>query len=86
MTRGWFNLACWNGLSEEQQLRLVSWGNLPMGYQPEGYCQNGAEVCIETQDDEAPGPRFYCYACGALYLAGRWKDSQSSVRPDVSHT
>lgn len=61
-------MACWNGLSREQQRRLIEVGNLPIDYQPEGTCQNPARVCIETQDDEAPGPRFYCTDCAIGYL------------------
>jgi len=67
--RGWFNMPCWNGLSGEQQHRLITVGNLPIGFVPEGgWCPNGAEVAIETQHDEAPGPRFYCVGCGITYL------------------
>lgn len=61
-------MACFNGLSEAQQTRLVEWGNLEFGYQPEGECRNGAEMAIETQDDVAPGPRFYCRSCAIEYL------------------
>lgn len=73
MTRGWFNMACFNGLSAEQQVRLIGWGNLPMGYKPEGWCQNPATCTIETHEDAAPGVRFYCYDCGMAYL-GRLRD------------
>jgi hypothetical protein len=66
--RGWWNMACWNGLSHAQQRRLIEHGNLPIDYRPEGECQRGAEVCIETQDDAAPGPRFYCRPCAIAYL------------------
>jgi hypothetical protein len=67
--RGWWNMVCWNGLSADQQTRLVEVGNLPMGYRPEGTdCPNGAQVAIETEDDSAPGPRFYCYPCAIAYL------------------
>ena len=65
---GWYGLACWNGLSGEQQTRLVMWGNLPIGYKAEGTCERGAEVMIETIHDEAPGPRFYCAPCAVEYL------------------
>jgi len=61
-------MTCWNGLSAEQQERLIKTGNLPMGYTPEGECSNGAEVAIECMDDRAPGPRFYCRACAVDYL------------------
>jgi len=66
--RGWYEMACWNGLSEAQQTRLVEWGNLPIFSEPEGTCLNGAEVAIETQTDQAPGPRFYCLGCGIKFL------------------
>lgn len=68
MTRGWWNMACWNGLSHDQQRRLIEVGNLPIDYQPEGDCPNGAEVCIETMHDEASGPRFYCVPCAIAFL------------------
>jgi hypothetical protein len=61
-------MACFNGLSVEQQVRLVVHGNLPFGYHPEGECLNGAECGIETEEDTAPGSRFYCYPCAAKYL------------------
>jgi hypothetical protein len=66
---GWFNLRCWNGLSNAQKLRLIADGNLPFGYTPEGPCPNGAEIAIETRFDPAPGPRFYCVECGLAYVA-----------------
>jgi len=76
VTRGWFNMACWNGLSNEQQQRLIEVGNLPINYTPEGECQNGASLCIETQDDKAPGPRFYCTPCAVDFLtSGLLKDA-----------
>lgn len=67
--RGWWGLACWNGLSPEQQRKLIDDGNLEIGYTPAGWCTNGAEVCVETQNDRAPGPRFYCRTCAVEYLA-----------------
>lgn len=63
-----FNLGCWNGLSHQQQRRLIEVGNLEFGYKMEGLCKNGAEIAIETAYDEAPGPRFYCHACAITYL------------------
>lgn len=65
---GWWGMACWNGLSDEQQRRLIEHGNLPINYRPQGQCPNGAEVAIETEDDTAPGPRFYCRACAVAHL------------------
>lgn len=69
MTRGWWGLPCWNGLSADQQKRLIEIGGLQIGWQPEGTCQNGAEVAVETMYDSAPGPRFYCRPCGVEYVA-----------------
>lgn len=66
--RGWWGMHCWNGLSEDQQARLVLWGNLPMGYVAEGECERPAAVGIETEDDLAPGPRFYCRECAIEFL------------------
>ena len=66
--RGWWNLTCFNSLSPEQQVSLVSRGNLPIGYQPEGPCLAPAAVAIETEIDAAPGPRFYCWDCAVTYL------------------
>lgn len=64
----WWQMICWNGLSTPQQVRLIERGNLPLGYVPEGECKSGAEVAIETKDDTAPGPRFYCLPCAISYL------------------
>jgi len=61
-------MACWNGLSTEQQHRLITVGNLPWGYQPEGECQRGAAVAVEAEGDMAPGPRFYCHLCAIDYV------------------
>jgi len=61
-------MACWNGLSDEQQHRLIDVGNLEFGYEPAGRCPNGARVAIETEQDTAPGPRFYCVPCALVYL------------------
>ncbi len=76
MTRGWWNMACWNGLSAEQQLRLVAVGNLPFGYTAEGECPRGAAVCIEAEGDIAPGPRFYCLPCARAYLDSLGGDAE----------
>lgn len=65
---GMYGLGCFNGLDPEQQQRLVEWGNLPFGYEPNGPCQNPAEVEVTTVWDRFPGPRFYCAACGIEYL------------------
>lgn len=85
MTNGWWRkgywqMACWNVLSGEQQNRLIIHGNLPLGYRPEGIqlsnCIGVAELSIEAQWDEAPGPRFYCRPCAIEYL-------QTSPRSDL---
>lgn len=65
---GWWGMACWNGLSTEQQARLIEHGNLPIGYQAEGECENPAAVAIETEKYEAPGPRFYCVVHAIQFL------------------
>lgn len=65
----WWDMSCWNGLSSDQQRRLLAAGNLPIGYRPEGECPNGAEVGIETEHDIAPGPRFYCRSCAIAFLS-----------------
>lgn len=70
-------MTCWSNLSQAQQTRLIEHGNLPMGYRPEGQgCGRGATVCIETEEDLAPGPRFYCHPCAIQHL-------QSSPLNDV---
>lgn len=67
--RGWFGLHCWNGLNPDQQRRLIEKGTLEFGERAiGGRCSNGAAVAIETQTDEAPGPRFYCHRCAIDYL------------------
>lgn len=66
-TRGWWNMTCWNGLSLDQQNRLIEVGNLPIGYVPEGDCDNPAQVEITTMWDVSPGPRFYCIECAIEY-------------------
>lgn len=66
--RGWWNLACWNGLSAAQQHELITRGTLEIGYHPNGECPRGAEMCIETMYDEMPGPRFYCAPCALDYV------------------
>jgi hypothetical protein len=81
--RGYWGMFCWNGLSAEQQDRLIKVGNLPFGFKPEGDCPNGAELEITTMYDEAPGPRFYCRACGAEYLAElQGADPGQLISPD----
>jgi hypothetical protein len=65
---GWFGLVCWNGLSVKQQTELIERGVLEIGYVPRGWCDRPAEVQLETRQDKAPGPRFYCLRCAAMYL------------------
>ena len=66
---GWWNMVCWNGLDAAQQTRLIEVGTLPIGYIPMGECGYGAEVAIETAEDKAPGPRFYCRHCAIEFLS-----------------
>ena len=66
--RGMWGMYCWNGLSAEQQARLINWGNLPLGYKPEGDCPLPAVVEITTVYDASPGPRFYCWGCATDFL------------------
>lgn len=68
----WYGLWCWNGLSHEQQRKLIERGSLnafdPHDSVPQGGCKNLATVAIETVHDEAPGPRFYCMNCAIGHL------------------
>lgn len=68
---GLWGMHCFNALSEEQQTMVVVEGYLPLGWQPEGRCPNGADCEIVTVDDLTPGPRFYCYPCAITYLRER---------------
>jgi hypothetical protein len=72
---GWYGMACWNGLSADQQRLLIEVGCLPFGrWVPEGgACPEGAEVAVETMHDTAPGPRFYCRPCAVAYLGKPWQ-------------
>lgn len=72
---GWWGLACFNGLSTEQQEMVVVEGFLPFGYRPAGTCPNGAAVEITTMWDRFPGPRFYCRPCAIKFL----QDSKDAV-------
>jgi hypothetical protein len=76
--RGLWDMACWNGLSHSQQDRLLRVGTLPFGYEPEGACPNGAEVGIETDQDETPAPRFYCRSCAIAYLVGQLRTMRTA--------
>jgi len=78
-------MACWNGLSEDQQRRLIEHGNLPFGYQAEGWCSYGAEVEVTTMEDEAPGPRFYCLVCATAYLLEKL-EKRANPRSRVDNT
>ena len=68
---GWWRMSCWNGLSLAQQEFVRTEGYLEIGYQPEGVCENGAEVEVATMWDEFPGSRFYCTGCAIEYLSQR---------------
>jgi hypothetical protein len=78
-------MGCFNGLSPEQQHRLINVGNLPIGYRLEGKCQSGAEVEVTTQWDTMPGPRFYCVPCAIEYLVQVF-DDQLHGHMDTSDT
>lgn len=73
--RGWWNMACWNGLSPEQQEFLRTEGYLELGYQPRGECPRGAEVEVTTMWDEFPGPRFLCVQCAIDWLDTKLPES-----------
>jgi hypothetical protein len=75
---GWYQMRCWNGLSQGQQQQLIEQGVLSMGrWVPEGgTCDRPAEVAIETRQDKAPGPRFYCRRC-ALWAVGEMVDDET---------
>jgi len=63
-------MACFNGLSPEQQRDVLVRGVLEFGAQPRGECMSGAAVAIETITDATPGPRFLCMPCAVAYLNG----------------
>lgn len=71
--KGWWNMTCWTNLSDEQQERLIKVGNLAFPWIPrgEGGCGRPAQVAIECEGDESPGPRFYCVPCAVEYLHGK---------------
>lgn len=61
-------VVCWNALSTRQQRLLID-GDVPFIRLPEGDgCDRPASVLLEMVDDEAPGPRFYCYGCALAHL------------------
>lgn len=78
--RGMYNLPCWEGLSASQQERLMEWGNLPFGSQPEGKCTIPAQVEITTVFDKKPGPRFYCIEHAVVYLSRVFNENQGAIR------
>jgi hypothetical protein len=71
--RGWWGMTCWNALSAQQQRQLIEHGNLELGFRPEAEdpCVRPATVAVECENDEAPGPRFYCRVCAIAYLTTR---------------
>lgn len=72
-------MPCFNGLSDEQQKRVVEWGNLPFAYEPAGtLCENGAEVGVYLDTDEYPGPRYYCRNCAIDWIR------RSAVEADLN--
>lgn len=61
-------VVCWNALSTRQHRLLID-GDVPFTRLPEGDgCDLPASVLLEMVDDEAPGPRFYCYGCALARL------------------
>lgn len=71
-SKGWWGMSCWNALSKRQQRQLIERGTLEIFSKPEGdACDQAAAVMVECQDDEAPGPRFYCLPCAILFLSGK---------------
>lgn len=84
MRHGYWGMVCWNALSEAQQERLIVRGNLEIGYRAEGTaCDRDAELCIETQYDKAPGPRFYCIPCAIEFLRTLEGSGNEQARLDV---
>lgn len=73
MTRGFWDMHCFNALSPAQQVFLVKEGYLPWGWEPEGNpgCPRPAQVGVETAQDLTSGPRFYCRQCAIEYLQGQ---------------
>ena len=62
-------LPCWNALSAEQQRSLIHDGGRVRHAEGDG-CDQPAAVLVEAPNDEdGPGPRFYCYGCAADYTA-----------------
>ena len=83
--RGLYNMPCWNGLSEAQQLRLIIHGNLPLGYHPERtHCRRGAECRVNTESDRAPSLRFYCYPCAIKYLTEKHAEKLAETRARIA--
>jgi len=63
-----WGMACFEGLSAEQQRQVVEDGYLEFGYTPMGDCPRPAEIEVTTKWDKFPGPRFYCRGCAIKYL------------------
>jgi hypothetical protein len=85
VAQGLYGMACFNALGPKQQERLVSYGNLPLGYIPRGgTCLNGAEVGLEFDSrypgERAPGPVFLCVPCARQYLADREEARDKQIR------
>lgn len=75
--RGLWGMKCWNAMSVEHQNELVTNGKF-RGYHA-GTCNGPAETGIETDQDENPGPRFYCRPCGIAYLQSQQEDRRRRV-------
>ena len=69
---GWWGLlSCWNRMSLDQAERLRTTGSPATSYEPwdnPHRCDRPAEVAMQTQDEDYPGPRFYCRPCAIEYL------------------
>jgi hypothetical protein len=66
-----YGLPCWEGLSPAQQRTLIERGVLDVGWRPDGSCDQPPRCEVITADDEAPGPRFYCYDHAIAHLQGK---------------
>jgi hypothetical protein len=68
-----WRLPCWNALSEDQRRELIEHGGC-VREAGDGHCDRTAVVLVECPlDEDSPGPRFYCYRCGAARLLELYK-------------
>lgn len=75
-------LPCWNALSAEQRRGLIESGGTVRVAEAHGLqCDQPAAVLIEAPlDEDSPGPRFYCYGCGARRLTVLASVAESEAR------